>query len=70
MKSNDVLLFLSDGVSGAFPSTAELYEFLKTTPIANPQQLTDELLRVALAHYGGVAKDDMTAIAVRLFPTE
>lgn len=70
LKSNDVLLFLSDGVSGAFPSTAELYEFLKTTPIANPQQLTDELLRVALAHYGGVAKDDMTAIAVRLFPTE
>ena len=70
LKANDVLLFLSDGVTGAFGSTAELYELLKTVPIANPQQLTDELLRVALARYGGAAKDDMTAVAVRLFESK
>ena len=64
---NDILLFVSDGVSDAFGSTADLYETLRTVPIRNPQQLVDELLQRALSAYGGVAKDDMTAIAVRLF---
>lgn len=64
---NDVLLFLSDGITGAFPSAADLYDSLKTMPTGNPQQLTDCLLKRALQNYGGVAKDDMTAVAVRLF---
>ena len=64
---NDTLLFLSDGITGAFGSTTDLYEVLKKIPIHNPQQLTDLLLEQALAAYGGVAKDDMTAVAVRLF---
>ncbi|MBE7068046.1 MAG: hypothetical protein E7381_01955 [Clostridiales bacterium] len=64
---NDVLLFLSDGITGAFGSTADLYEILKTTPTSNPQQLADFLLDSAIQAYGGVAKDDMTAVAVRLF---
>ena len=64
---NDVLLFLSDGITGAFPSATDLYDALKTMPTGNPQQLTDCLLQRALQNYGGVAKDDMTAVAVRLF---
>jgi hypothetical protein len=36
-------------------------------PTGNPQQLTDSLLQRALQNYGGAAKDDMTAVAVRLF---
>ena len=64
---NDVLLFLSDGITGAFPSAADLYDCLKTMPTGNPQQLTDCLLKQALQNYGGIAKDDMTALAVRLF---
>ncbi len=64
---NDVLLFLSDGVTDAFGSTADLYEALKTVPIRNPQQLVDELMKKAIDCYGGSAKDDMTAVAVRLF---
>ncbi|MBO5480324.1 MAG: SpoIIE family protein phosphatase [Clostridia bacterium] len=64
---NDVLLFLSDGITGAFASTTDLYDVLKTMPTGNPQQLTDQLLERALQAYGGVAKDDMTAVAVRLF---
>ena len=67
LAENDVLLFLSDGITDAFGSTADLYEALKTVPIRNPQQLVDELLRQAIDRYGGTAKDDMTAIAVRLF---
>ncbi len=64
---NDVLLFMSDGVADAFGSTADLYEILRRVPIHNPQQLVDYLLSQALQAYGGKAKDDMTAIAVRIF---
>ncbi len=70
LAENDVLLFLSDGVADAFGSTADLYERLKTVDIHNPQQLADGLLERALELYGGVAKDDMTAVAVRLFKSK
>ena len=67
LNENDVLLFLSDGVVDAFGSTTDLYETLRTIPAKNPQQLADSLLERAMISYGGVAKDDMTAVAVRLF---
>ena len=67
LQENDTLLFLSDGITGAFGSTTDLYDVLKSIPVSNPQQLTDLLLDSALKAYGGVAKDDMTALAVRLF---
>lgn len=67
LKENDVLLFLSDGITDAFPSSADLYETLKRIPAVNPQQLVDSLMQTALSLSGGVAKDDMTALAVRLF---
>ena len=67
LSENDVLLFISDGVADAFGSTTDLYEALQRVPIRNPQQLTESLLASALESYGGVAKDDMTAVAVRLF---
>ena len=67
LKENDVLLFLSDGITGAFPSSADLYEALKRIPVINPQELVESLAQQALSLYGGVAKDDMTALAVRLF---
>ncbi len=64
---DDILLFLSDGIADAFGSTADLYEVLRRVPARNPQQLADSLLEQALQAYGGKAKDDMTAVAVRLF---
>ena len=67
LSENDVLLFLSDGVVDAFGSATDLYEHLRSLPIGNPQQLTDGLLQAALRIQNGVAKDDMTAVAVRLF---
>ncbi len=67
LQENDTLLFLSDGITGAFGSTTDLYDVLKSIPANNPQQLTDLLLESALQAYGGIAKDDMTALAVRLF---
>lgn len=67
LHENDVLLFVSDGITDAFSSTTDLYELLKHIPIRNPQQLADSVLNRALEEYGGIAKDDMTAVAVRLF---
>lgn len=67
LHANDVLLFLSDGITQAFPSTVDLYELLKSVPISNPQRLADDLLNTAIELYGGEAKDDMTVLAVRLF---
>ena len=67
LSENDVLLFISDGISDAFGSTADLYEALRSVPLHNPQQLADTLLEQAVKAYGGKAKDDMTAVAVRLF---
>ena len=67
LNEDDVLLFVSDGITSAFGSTADLYETLKTVPASNPQRLADTLLDRALALYGGEAKDDMTVLAVRLF---
>ena len=67
LSENDVLLFLSDGITDAFGSTADLCDILKSSPANNPQQLVDTLLARAMESYENVAKDDMTAIAVRLF---
>ena len=64
---NDVLLFLSDGITDAFGSTTDLFNVLRSVPLRNPQELTDGILQQALQAYGGQAKDDMTAVAVRLF---
>ena len=67
LQENDVLLFLSDGIADAFGSASDLYEVLRSIPTNNPQELADCLLESALRAYGGKAKDDMTALAVRLF---
>lgn len=67
LSENDILVFISDGISDAFGSTADLYEQLKSVPAHNPQQLADCLLERAMQAYGGTAKDDMTVVAVRLF---
>ena len=64
---NDVLLFVSDGVTDAFGGAADLYEALRSIPANNPQQLADTLVQSALQAYHGKAKDDVTAVAVRIF---
>lgn len=67
LEEDDVLLFLSDGITSAFGSTSDLYDSLKTANVSNPQQLADDVLATALSAYGGKAMDDMTVLAVRLF---
>ena len=66
LKEDDFLLFMSDGVSSAFGSTTELFDYLSGQRPLNPQSFAEELLSAALARYGGKAEDDMTVLAVRL----
>lgn len=67
LRAGDLLVFLSDGITGAFPSTVDLYDTVQALPKNNPQEFADRLLSLALERYEGVAKDDMTAVAVRIF---
>lgn len=64
---DDILVFLSDGVTSAFGSDTDLVSFLQTLSPLNPQGLTDCILSEAKRLYGGKAEDDMTAVAVRLY---
>ncbi len=69
LNENDILVFLSDGVTDAFGSSSDLFDYLKTLNPLNPQALSDDILRTALKRNGGKARDDMTALAVRIFKT-
>lgn len=69
LKDGDVLVFLSDGITAAFGSSADIAEFLGTLRLTNPQAVADELLAGALQRTGGAAPDDMTVLAVRLLRT-
>ena len=67
LNDGDIILLLSDGVSDAFGSSGEVIDFLRTLPAKNPQTLADEVLYTAIKKNGGEKKDDMTALAVRIF---
>ncbi len=67
LSDGDTLLFISDGVTEAFGSSADISDFLETLSPRNPQTLADALIDEALRREGGKANDDMTAVAARLF---
>lgn len=66
LKENDFLIFMSDGVSGAYGSTADICAYLSALHPLNPQSLAEEILSDALKRYGGRADDDMTVLTVKL----
>ena len=67
LKSGDIVVFMSDGITSAFPSYSDLYEFLQGLNPLNPQNLADKILAGALAMSGQVVSDDMTVLCTRLF---
>ena len=69
MKAEDFLIFMSDGVTAAFGSSAELCDYLSGMKPLNPQSLAEEILKNALGRYKGKAEDDMTVLAVKLTRT-
>ncbi len=66
MKAEDFLIFMSDGVTTAFGSSAELCSYMSGLKPLNPQSLAEEILKNALGRYKGTAEDDMTVLAVKL----
>ncbi len=66
MKAEDFLIFMSDGVTAAFGSSAELCAYLSGLKPLNPQSLAEDILKNALGRYQGTAEDDMTVLAVKL----
>ncbi len=70
LNDGDMVLFLSDGVSDAFGSSGEIIDFLRGVPAKNPQALSEQILSTAIEKNNGVKKDDMTALAVRIYKRE
>lgn len=67
LNDGDVILLLTDGISDAFGSSGDIIDFLRLQTAKNPQTLADDILAHALKLNGGIKKDDMTALAVRIF---
>ncbi|MBO4572876.1 MAG: SpoIIE family protein phosphatase [Clostridia bacterium] len=67
VKSGDMIIMISDGVTDAFGSSTDFIEYLKTAPARNPQALADDVIKKALELTVNVAEDDMTCFCVRLF---
>ena len=65
LRGGDTLLLMSDGVSAAFGSGADVAAALSTLPSSNPQALAEALLACALGRTG-TAADDMTIVCIRL----
>lgn len=67
LKSGDIVVFMSDGITSAFSSATELYGFLQELKPLNPQNLADEILAEATAKCNRKAADDMTVLCTRIF---
>lgn len=67
LKAGDLVVFMSDGITSAFPSATELYEFLQELKPLNPQSLADKILAGALEKAGHTVCDDMTVLCTRIF---
>lgn len=67
LKGGDLVVFMSDGITSAFPSSTDLYEFLQELKPLNPQNLADKILAAALDKAGHVVNDDMTVLCTRIF---
>ena len=67
VRSGDIVVFMSDGVTSAFSSNTELYEFLQGLKPLNPQSLADKILAAALDKAQHTVSDDMTVVCTRLF---
>ena len=67
LKCDDLVVFMSDGITSAFPSATDLYAFLENLKPLNPQNLAEKILAGAHAQTGGKSNDDMTVLCVRIF---
>ena len=62
----DIIVMMSDGVADAL-SGIKISDYLRSLDIINPQTLCDTIMERALLETDGVARDDMSVIAIRVF---
>ena len=67
LRDGDIVIFMSDGITSAFPSATDLYEFLQGLKPLNPQNLADKILAGALDKTNRIVTDDMTVVCTRIF---
>ncbi len=67
LNDGDIILLVTDGISDAFGSSGEMVDYLRKSPSYNPQSLSDGILKKALEFTNNERKDDMTAVAVRVY---
>ena len=61
----DIVVLVSDGVADVLKD--KIPSVIRNSDIINPQTLADKIMDIALKEYGGVARDDMTVVCVRVF---
>ena len=66
LRAGDIVVFMSDGITSAFSSSTELYEFLQGLKPLNPQNLADTILKAAKEKSQNIS-DDMTVLCTLLF---
>ncbi len=64
----DIVILATDGVTDAFESREAMQEFVQDITSINPQSIAEEVLDRAIDLSNGVLHDDMTVLAVRIFP--
>ena len=64
----DIIILVSDGISDAFDNKSDLQDFINGLSSTNPQTIADEIMDRAKDLNNGIVKDDMTVLAVRIFP--
>ena len=70
LNGDEMLVLMSDGVTDAFFSSTDAVEFLQREKCKNPQSLAEKILERALFNNGGEAKDDMTALVMKIYKRE
>lgn len=65
LADTDMLIMLSDGISDAVEheTVGRLREVISRSPLQNPKEMADYLLRYAISSQGGHIRDDMTVLA-------
>lgn len=66
LKKDDIVVFMSDGVTSSFNGVTDMYDFIQTLKPLNPQNLAEKILAAARDRVLGTP-DDMTVLCVRIF---
>ncbi len=67
LQDGDIVVFMSDGITSAFPSASDMYAYFEKLKPLNPQDLAEKILAAAKKAQKGKCADDMTVLCVRIF---